>query len=340
MQKLSRETKIRNALSTAGNSMTTALRGPLQNQFWKKRRPQPYWGGGNSGNALEASNALNYRAWGIPAVLSREIPGNALRAFLGSFRNFSGISSGSYPDLLFLVFFENSKENHEKRQGFLLLAEPLNPLGKKGKMLKIARNSLKRKKARKTKKARKRRQTKWDKPSQIRSFSQIFADFCRFSLFLGITALRRRRFSQKPVCPISLSLLIPPWISGLTNYRGGTKPSENPHAHNNKIATSTPPLEKKTQNPPPPLKEGNLWAWGFSSRKNQKMPGAHKICAAVSCPRTTGGNLWTPRFFWTVFLVNHVFVPCQKGAVLTKTEKMASLHSTHGHHAFSELCFW
>ena len=28
-------------------------------------------GGGNSGNALEASNALNYRAWGIPAVLSR-----------------------------------------------------------------------------------------------------------------------------------------------------------------------------------------------------------------------------------------------------------------------------
>ena len=38
-----------------------ALRGPLRNQFWKKRRPQPYWGGENSGNALEASNALNYR---------------------------------------------------------------------------------------------------------------------------------------------------------------------------------------------------------------------------------------------------------------------------------------
>ena len=37
---------------------------------------------------LEASNALNYRAWGIPAVLSRGIPGNALRAFPGS----SGIS--------------------------------------------------------------------------------------------------------------------------------------------------------------------------------------------------------------------------------------------------------
>ena len=32
--------------------------------------------------------------WGIPAVLFRGIPGNALRAFPGSFRNFSGISSG------------------------------------------------------------------------------------------------------------------------------------------------------------------------------------------------------------------------------------------------------
>ena len=71
-----------------------ALKGPLRNHFWKKRRPPPYWGGENSGNALEASNALNYRAWGIPAVLSRGIPGNALRAFPGSFRNFSRISSG------------------------------------------------------------------------------------------------------------------------------------------------------------------------------------------------------------------------------------------------------
>ena len=48
--------------------------------------------GENSGNALEASNALNYRVWGIPAVLSRAIPGNALRAFPEEipefFRNF------------------------------------------------------------------------------------------------------------------------------------------------------------------------------------------------------------------------------------------------------------
>ena len=65
-----------------------ALGGPLRNHFWKKKRPQPYWGGDNSGNALEPSNALNYRAWGIPAVLSTGIPGNALRAFPGSFRNF------------------------------------------------------------------------------------------------------------------------------------------------------------------------------------------------------------------------------------------------------------
>ena len=60
----------------------------------KRGVPSRTGGGENSGNSLEASNALNYRAWGVPAVLSREIPGNALRAFPGSFRNFSGISSG------------------------------------------------------------------------------------------------------------------------------------------------------------------------------------------------------------------------------------------------------
>ena len=73
--------------------MTPALRGPLRNHFWKKRRPQPYWGGENSENALEPSNALNCSVWGIPTVLSRGIPGKALRALSGSFRKFSGISS-------------------------------------------------------------------------------------------------------------------------------------------------------------------------------------------------------------------------------------------------------
>ena len=29
---------------------------------------------------------------------------------------------------------------------------------------------------------------------------------------------------------------------------------------------------------------------GFSSRKNQKMPGAHKIGAAISGPRIAGGK--------------------------------------------------
>ena len=60
----------------------------------EKRSVPSRTGGENAGNALEPSNALNYRAWGIPAVLSRGIPGNALSAFPGSFRNFSGVSSG------------------------------------------------------------------------------------------------------------------------------------------------------------------------------------------------------------------------------------------------------
>ena len=69
-------------------------RGPLRNHFWKSRVPSRTGGGDNSGNALEPSNALNYRVWGIPAVLSRGIPGKTLRAFPGSFQNFFGISSG------------------------------------------------------------------------------------------------------------------------------------------------------------------------------------------------------------------------------------------------------
>ena len=78
---------LRNTPSTAGNSMTGSER-PSPEPLLKKKRPQPYWGGENSGNSLEASNALNYWAWGIPAVLSREIPGKALRALPGFLRNF------------------------------------------------------------------------------------------------------------------------------------------------------------------------------------------------------------------------------------------------------------
>ena len=53
------------------------------------------------------------------------------------------------------------------------------------------------------------------------------------------------------------------------------------------LHTVKPPLPK---NPRPPLKQGILWAWGFASRKNQKLPGAHKIGAAISGPRIVGGN--------------------------------------------------
>ena len=85
--------KLRNTPSTARNSndqLWEALSGTIS----EKRGVPSRTGRENSGNALEASNALNYRVSGTPAVLSRRIPGNALRVFPGSFRNFSGISSG------------------------------------------------------------------------------------------------------------------------------------------------------------------------------------------------------------------------------------------------------
>ena len=56
------------------------------------------------------------------------------------------------PDLPFLASFGKSKENHPKKQGIFLHAEPLNSLGKKGKTLKKARKFLATKKARKSKK--------------------------------------------------------------------------------------------------------------------------------------------------------------------------------------------
>ena len=62
--------------------MTSSER-PSPEPILKKRGVPSRTGGENSGNALGASNALNYRVWGVPAVLSREIPGNALRAFRG-----------------------------------------------------------------------------------------------------------------------------------------------------------------------------------------------------------------------------------------------------------------
>ena len=85
---------IRNALSTAGNSMMSSERPSPEPLLKKEASPAVPGGGEDSGNALEASNILNYRVSGIPAILSRGIAGNALRAFPGSFRNSSRISSG------------------------------------------------------------------------------------------------------------------------------------------------------------------------------------------------------------------------------------------------------
>ena len=79
--------------------MTSSER-PSPEPILKKRSVPSRTRGENSGNALEASNALNYRVSGIPAVLSREIPGIALRAFPGSFRNFSGIFFRKVPAVL------------------------------------------------------------------------------------------------------------------------------------------------------------------------------------------------------------------------------------------------
>ena len=71
--------------------MTSSER-PSPEPFLKKEASPAVLGGEKSGNALDASNALNDRVWGIPAVLSRGIPGNALRAFLGL--------SGIFPEFL------------------------------------------------------------------------------------------------------------------------------------------------------------------------------------------------------------------------------------------------
>ena len=50
-------------------------------------------------NALDASNASNYRAWGDPSRTLEE-NSKSLRAFPGSFRNFSGMSSGKSQPVL------------------------------------------------------------------------------------------------------------------------------------------------------------------------------------------------------------------------------------------------
>ena len=75
---------------------------------------------------------------------------------------------------------------------------------------------------------------------------------------------------------------------------------KNPHTHKYKMGTPTAP-SKKLQPPPPPLKRGILWAWGFSIRKKQKIPGAQKIGAAISGPRIAGGKTTDMRLFLNFF---------------------------------------
>ena len=64
---------------------------PSPEPLLKKEAPPAVLGGENSGNALEASNALNYRVWGIPG---RTLEGNSRKrsesvsgVFPESFRN-------------------------------------------------------------------------------------------------------------------------------------------------------------------------------------------------------------------------------------------------------------
>ena len=71
----------------------TGSEGPSPEPLLKKEASPAVLGGETSRNALEHSNALNCRAWVIPAVLSRGIPGKALRAFRGP----SGIFPESQP---------------------------------------------------------------------------------------------------------------------------------------------------------------------------------------------------------------------------------------------------
>ena len=57
-----------NTPSTAGNSMTGSER-PSPEPLLKKEASPAALGGREFWNALEPSNPLNYRVWGIPAVL-------------------------------------------------------------------------------------------------------------------------------------------------------------------------------------------------------------------------------------------------------------------------------
>ena len=60
---------------------------------------------------------------------------------------------------------------------------------------------------------------------------------------------------------------------------------------------------KKPEHPPPPPYNEYFMDMGVSSSKNQKMPGTHKIGAAISGPRVAGGEITDMRLVSDVMVV-------------------------------------
>ena len=122
------------------------------------------------------------------------------------------------------------------------------------------------------------------------------AIFRWFLLFLGSTAFRRCKFSHKTAETFTENRRI------LWNFDRGIlqKPicpmyRKNPHAHKHKIGISTPPSKKKTNHPP---KRGILWAWGFTSRKNQKCQAPIKSAQPFPALELRVEKLRTRAFFF------------------------------------------
>ena len=63
----------------------------------------------------------------------------------------------SFPDLLFLAFLENGKENPPKKQGFFIVAGPLKSLGKNGKTRKKNKEFLGKEKSKEIQKSKEKK---------------------------------------------------------------------------------------------------------------------------------------------------------------------------------------
>ena len=75
---------------------------------------------------------------------------------------------------------------------------------------------------------------------------------------------------------------------------GRMKYRKTPHDHKNMIGTSNG-LSKKPQTRPPPPKRRNFMGMGVF-QQNQKMPGTHKIGAAIPAPELRAEKLLTSGF--------------------------------------------